>query len=93
MPSCPDICIDSCIKIKCVNRNEATMLLETLHADNINLPECLDLNMRLNDEEFAIDLRYEKKNIVKENNINTLINTFDEIMEHIALARDVIKDD
>lgn len=93
MPGCPDIYIDSCIKIKCVNQNEAFMLLETLNADNVNLPECLDLDMKLNDEEFVIDLRYEKKNIVKENNINTLINTIDEIMEHIALARDVIKDD
>jgi hypothetical protein len=69
------------------------MLLDTLYADNIDIPSCLDLNMKLNDEEFVIDLGYEKKDIFKENNINTLINTIDEIMEHIALARDVIKND
>lgn len=93
MPVYHDIFIDTSIKIKCINRNEALMLIETLNPDNINLPACLDLNMRLNDETFVIDLRYRKKNNVKENNINTLINTIDEIMEHIALARDVIKND
>lgn len=92
MPVYPDICIDTSIKIKCVNRNEALMLLETLNVDNINLPVCLGLDMKINDKEFVIDLQYQK-NIIKENNINTLINTIDEIMEHIALARDVIKDD
>ena len=93
MPENPDLCVDTSIKIKCANRKEASMLLETLTADNINLPPHLGLNMNIHDEVFIIDLQYEKKNIIKENNINTLINTIDEIMEHIALARDVIKND
>lgn len=88
-----NIIIVTSIKIKCVNRNEALMLLKTLNPDNIHLPACLDLNMGLNDDVFVIDLGFGEKNNIKENNINTLINTIDEIMEHIALARDVIKND
>ena len=62
MPGHHDKCVDIRIKIKCNNRNEALMLLETLNPDNINLPACLDLNMGLNDEVFVIDLWYRKQN-------------------------------
>lgn len=92
MPRYHEICIDTSIRIRCNDKKEAIMLINSLNADNIDIPEALGLDFNIDGEEFVFHSRY-TGNSNKENNINTLINTIDEIMEHIALARDVIKSD
>ena len=88
----PKISIDTNIVIRCGNENEAHTIHRSLNADNIEIPDSINLNVKTGQKDFSISLKFtQTKN--RENNINTLINTIDEIMEHISLIRNVINID
>ena len=53
--------------------------------DNINFPNELSMEMSVNDKSLMINTSSTK--------IDTMINTIDEILHHISLAKKVIKYD
>lgn len=87
----PSLCIDTNIALTCRNENEAISIYKSLIADNIDIPSCLTIDIKA-DENFTLFIKF-TQNEIGENNINTLINTIDEIMEHISLVRNVISID
>ena len=88
----PSLCIDTNIVISCRNKNEAIAIYKSIIADNINIPSCLTIVIKTDQEYFTLIIKFTKSEI-RENNINTLNNTIDEIMEHISLIRNVISND
>ncbi len=92
MQESPNISIDTNIAIRCKNKDEAQTIYRSLNADNVDIPASIDLNVKADQKDFSLLLKFNQtKN--RENNINTLINTIDEIMEHISLIRNVINID
>ena len=65
---------------------KAKTALRALTPDNINFPEGLSLKMFLNGPVLII--KVESKNVP----MVTIINTLDEVLEHIALIRRVIQE-
>ena len=88
----PSVCIDTNITINCRNENEAISIYKSLIADNVRVPSCLSIDIKTNQEKFTLLIKFTYSEI-RENNINTLINTIDEVMEHILLIRNVISID
>lgn len=88
----PSLCIDTNIALRCRNENEAISIYKSLIADNIDIPSCLAIDIKADQENFTLFIKF-TQNEIGENNINTLINTIDEIMEHISLVRNVISID
>ena len=88
----PSLCIDTNIVLNCRNENEAISIYKSLIADNIDIPSCLAIDIKADQENFILFIKF-TQNENGENNINTLINTIDEIMEHISLVRNVISID
>jgi hypothetical protein len=64
---------------------------DSLLPDNINFPKNLEFDMKKNDSSISIKLKFSSN--MEEKNIETLLNTFDEIMEHTGIIKDVIKND
>ena len=87
-----DITLETEIVIRCSNENEALSIHKSLISDNIGIPAFLKLDMRINQKDFLLLIKFAQGEN-RENNINTLINTIDEIMEHISLIRNVISID
>jgi hypothetical protein len=87
----PSLCIDTNIEIRCRNKNEAIAIYKSIIADNINIPSCLTIDIKTEQENFILIIKFTQSKI--RDNINTLINTIDEIMEHISLIRNVISID
>lgn len=87
-----NLSIETEILIKCSNEGEAIVIYNSLISDNIGIPAFLNLDMRVDQRDFLLHIRFiQGEN--RENNINTLVNTIDEIMEHISLVRNVISID
>jgi hypothetical protein len=92
MSEFPSLCIDTNLTVRCRNENEAISIYKSLIADNTDIPSCLIIDIKADQENFTLITKF-TQNEIGENNINTLINTIDEIMEHISLVRNVIRND
>ena len=92
MPESHNISLQTEIVIRCSNENEALSIHKSLISDNVSIPAFLELEMRIDQNNFSLLIKFAKGEN-RENNINTLINTIDEIMEHISLIRNVISID
>lgn len=88
----PDICIDTKIVIECKEEKEVQTIFKSLNPDNKEFPEGLEMEVQTNSTQFLLKVRFRDKNVRKKN-INTLINTIEEIMEHIAIIKEVTKID
>jgi len=73
------------IEIEFAKVKERDAILDTLLPDNINFPNELSMEMSVNDKSLMINTSSTK--------IDTMINTIDEILHHISLAKKVIKHD
>ena len=73
------------IEIEFAKENERDAILNTLLPDNINFPKELSMEMSINNESLMINTSSTK--------IDTMINTINEILYHISLAKQVIKYD
>jgi hypothetical protein len=73
------------IEIEFAKVKERDAILDTLLPDNINFPNELSMEMSVNNKSLMINTSSTK--------IDTMINTIDEILHHISLAKKVIKHD
>ncbi|WP_458744042.1 KEOPS complex subunit Pcc1 [Candidatus Nitrosocosmicus sp. T] len=87
-----DICIDTKIVIECEEEKEVQTIFKTLDPDNKEFPEGLKMEVQTNRTQFLFNVGFRYNN-GRKNNINTLINTIEEIMEHITIIKDVTKID
>jgi hypothetical protein len=88
----PDICIDTKIVIECKDEKDVQNIFKTLNPDNKEFPTGLEMEVQTNRTQFLLKVAFRDNNGEK-NNINTLINTIEEIMEHIAIIKEVTKID
>ena len=87
-----EFCIDTKILIECKEEKEVQTILKSLNPDNKEFPEGLEMEVQTNRTQFLLKVGFRDKNVRKKN-INTLINTIEEIMEHIAIIKEVTKID
>ncbi|MFZ0511576.1 MAG: KEOPS complex subunit Pcc1 [Candidatus Nitrosopolaris sp.] len=82
-PTRPEI--SASIQIRFLKRNEMYAVLRSLIPDNINFPKGLSIEMspRENDNNLLL---YLYCNV----GFETLLNTLDELLEHISIAQKVI---
>jgi hypothetical protein len=73
------------IEIEFAKVKERDAILNTLLPDNINFPDELSMEMSVNKKSLMINTSSTK--------IDTMINTINEILHHISLAKKVIKHD
>ena len=59
--------------------------MKALIPDNVNFPKGLSMKIFSRDNTLVLDF-------LSKTGINTLLNTIDEVLEHISIARKVIKD-
>jgi len=88
----PDICIDTKIVIECKDEKDVQTIFKTLNPDNKEFHKGLEMEVQTNKTQFLLKVGFRNNN-GKKNNINTLINTIEEIMEHIAIIKEVTKID
>jgi tRNA threonylcarbamoyladenosine modification (KEOPS) complex Pcc1 subunit len=87
-----EFCIDTKILIECKEEKEVQTIFKSLDPDNKEFPEGLEMELQTNRTQFLLKVGFRDKN-GRKNNINTLINTIEEIMEHIAIIKEVTKID
>jgi hypothetical protein len=92
MKKFPNLNIDTTIEIGCKDNKELKAIYVSLAPDNINFPKNLELEMKTTNSSFLLKLK-SYSNIEKEDNTGSLINTVDEILEHIGIIKNVIKND
>ena len=80
----PDVSVSVNIYFATSNRTKAT--LKALIPDNVNFPEGLSLEMFAKGSTLFIEVR------AKSVPIETILNTLDEILEHISLCQKVMLD-
>ncbi len=85
----PGFNIYSTIEIGCHKDKESVAIYNSLIPDNIDLPDNLKIDMETQEKSLLLKIMF-TSNISKENDINTLISTIDEIMEHIHIIKNVI---
>jgi tRNA threonylcarbamoyladenosine modification (KEOPS) complex Pcc1 subunit len=73
------------IEIEFAEVKERDAILNTLLPDNINFPKEFSMEMSINNKSLMINTSSTK--------IETMINTIDEILRHIHLAKKVINND
>lgn len=73
------------IEIEFTEVKERDAILNTLLPDNINFPKELSMEMSINNKSLMINTSSTK--------IDTMINTINEILYHISLAKQVIQYD
>ena len=73
------------IEIEFTEVKERDAILNTLLPDNINFPKELSMDMSINNKSLMINTSSTK--------IDTMINTINEILYHISLAKQVIQYD
>jgi hypothetical protein len=71
------------IEIRLSGRSELQAILSALLPDNVNFPK--GLSMKMTSRENILVLEFLSKA-----GINTLLNTVDEVLEHVSIARKVI---
>jgi hypothetical protein len=59
--------------------------MKALMPDNVNFPKGLSMKIFSRDNTLVLDF-------LSKTGINTLLNTIDEVLEHISIARKVIRD-
>ena len=92
MKKFPNLNINASVEIKCIDNRESKAIHDSLLPDNVNFPKNLELDMKTFDSSISLELKY-STNIAEGENIETLLNTFDELMEHIGIVKNVIKND
>lgn len=92
MQQYPNLIINTDIFIECKTEKEVKTLYNSLLPDNKEFPPNLILKMQTNGSTFIMNLKFSKAKHI-EDNINTIINTIDELMEHITIIKDMIKND
>jgi tRNA threonylcarbamoyladenosine modification (KEOPS) complex Pcc1 subunit len=88
----PNLNVNATIEIKCQDEKESKVIYDSLLPDNKNFPNNLEMDMQTKESLFHLRLKY-ISNIENGKDINTLLNTVDEILEHIGIIKDVIKND
>lgn len=88
----PNLNINTTIKIKCKDDKESKSIYYSLLPDNKDFPKNLEMDMETQGSLFSIKLKF-ISSFEKENSIDTLSNTIDEIMEHIGIVKNVIEND
>jgi hypothetical protein len=92
MEKFPSINIDATVEIKCKDKKESKAIHDSLLPDNIDIPKNLKLGMKMADSSLELEIKF-SSNIADGKNIETLLNTFDELMEHAGIIGNVIKND
>ena len=92
MKKFPDLNIDATIEIGCKDNKESKAIYVSLEPDNTNFPKNLELEMKTINSSILLKLKF-YSDIEKENNAGSLINTVDEILEHIGIIKNVIRND
>ena len=87
-----EFCIDTKILIRCKEEKDVHTIFKSLDPDNKEFPEGLEMEVQTNRTQFLLKVGFRDKN-GRKNNINTLISTIEEIMEHIAIIKEVTKID
>ncbi|MDQ4072823.1 MAG: hypothetical protein M3162_00825 [Thermoproteota archaeon] len=85
----PGFNINSTIEIGCHKDKESSAIYNSLIPDNIDLPDNIKIDMETQEKLLLLKIKF-TPNTSKENDINTLISTIDEIMEHIEIIKNVI---
>ena len=73
------------IEVSFSTNKERDSIMKTLLPDNINFPKGIYVEMSRNKKSLIID--------ISSTNISTLINTIDELLNHIKIAKKVIDND
>ena len=92
MKKFPNLNIDATIEIECKDNKESKVIYDSLVPDNINFPKNLELEMKTINSLILLKLKF-YSDIGKENSTGALLNTVDEILEHIGIIKNVIKND
>ena len=71
------------IEIRLSGKSELRAIMSALAPDNVNFPKGLSMKMSSRDNILVLEFLSKK-------GINTLLNTIDEVLEHISIARKVI---
>jgi hypothetical protein len=71
------------IEIRLSGKSELRAILSALVPDNVNFPRGLSMKMSSRDNTLVLEF-------LSKVGINTLLNTVDEVLEHISIARKVI---
>ena len=71
------------IEIRLSGKSECRAIMSALVPDNVNFPEGLSMKMTSRDSILVLEF-------LSKIGINTLLNTVDEVLEHISIARKVI---
>lgn len=91
MRQIPDLKIRTKFGIQCNDARKAISLYNSLKPDNINFPKDLQMEMELDKSSVIIDLTFLLKDQGNNiSNINTLLNTIEELMEHVGVVKEVI---
>jgi len=71
------------IEIMLSGKSELRAIKSALVPDNVNFPKGLSMNMSSRDNILVLEF-------LSKAGINTLLNTVDEVLEHMSIARKVI---
>lgn len=71
------------IEIRLSGKSELRAIMSALVPDNVNFPKGLSMKMTSRDSILVLEF-------LSKVGINTLLNTVDEVLEHISIARKVI---
>ena len=92
MKKFPNLNVNATIEIKCQDERESKVIYDSLLPDNKNFPKNLEMDYASRRISFFIEIKV-SPDIEKGESINTLSNTVDEILEHIGIIKNVIKND
>lgn len=73
------------VEIRLSGKSELLSIMKALMPDNVNFPKGLSMKIFSRDNTLVLEL-------LSKTGTNTLLNTIDEVLEHISIARKVIKD-
>ena len=73
------------VEIRLSGKSEFRAIMKALMPDNVNFPKGLSMKIFSQNNTLVLEL-------LSKIGINTLLNTIDEILEHISIARKVIRD-
>ena len=73
------------VEIRLSGKSELRAIMKALMPDNVNFPKGLSMEIFSRDNTLVLEF-------LSKTGINTLLNTIDEVLEHISIARKVIKD-
>jgi hypothetical protein len=84
---CESLDVTAIIDISLSKKTERYAIMKALKPDNINFPKGLSMKV------FSKDNNILSIKFLCSAGIETLINTTDEVLDHISLAKNVISDD